>query len=126
MRSPVVETPAALGALDAASPLYASQFIELLLPAAQMAGASDVHLHPTPGGLAVQWRIDGVLLAVGEFPRGKAADVVARLKVLAELLTYKTDTPQEGRIRPTDATAARDTAASDVEMRVSTFPTLHG
>ena len=50
-------------------------------------------------GLLVQWRIDGVLQPLGEFPRGKAADVVARLKVLAELLTYRTDMPQEGRIR---------------------------
>lgn len=107
--------------LDAASPLYATQVVELLLAAATAAGASDVHLHPTPQGLLVQWRIDGVLLRIGEFPRGKAADVVARLKVLAELLTYKTDAPQEGRIRPAEAGAN-----PAVEMRVSTFPTLHG
>jgi type II secretory ATPase GspE/PulE/Tfp pilus assembly ATPase PilB-like protein len=43
--------------------------------------------------------------------------MVARLKVLAELLTYRTDVPQEGRIRG---------VPGDVEMRVSTFPTLFG
>ena len=43
-----------------------------------------------------------------------------RLKVLAELLTYRTDVPQEGRIRVEGA------ASDNVEMRVSTFPTLHG
>ena len=53
----------------------------------------------------------------GVFPRGEAADVITRLKVLAELLTYKTDVPQEGRIRQTPG---------DIETRVSTFPTLHG
>ena len=42
---------------------------------------------------------------------------MARLKVLAELLTYRTDVPQEGRIRG---------APGEVEMRVSTFPTLFG
>lgn len=105
--------------LDAASHLYATQFVERLLAAATSAGASDVHLHPSPAGLLVAWRIDGVLLPLGEFPRGSAADVVARLKVLAELLTYQTDTPQEGRIRPAAGTGAS-------EMRVSTFPTLHG
>jgi type II secretory ATPase GspE/PulE/Tfp pilus assembly ATPase PilB-like protein len=104
--------------LDAASPLYATQLAELLLTAARDAGASDVHLLPTPQGLLVQWRIDGVLQLLGEFPRGTAADVVARLKVLAELLTYRADLPQEGRIRK-DGTPS-------VEMRVSTFPTLHG
>src|SRR5262245_40559615 len=117
----MLELATELRQLNDASPLYATQFVDALLAAAKDAAASDVHLHPTPQGLLVQWRIDGVLLNIGEFPRGKAADVVARLKVLAELLTYKTDTPQEGRIRP-DGTAA----AKSVEMRVSTFPTLHG
>jgi general secretion pathway protein E len=127
---------AALSTLDAASPLYATQFVEALLSAARDSGASDVHVHPTPQGLLVQWRIDGVLQPVGEFPRGKAADVVARLKVLAELLTYRSDVPQEGRIRrsgdgeterPRDREKANDQrGANSVEMRVSTFPTLHG
>ena len=39
------------------------------------------------------------------------------MKVLADLLTYRTDVPQEGRIRRPE---------TDVEMRVSTFPTVHG
>jgi general secretion pathway protein E len=106
-----------LSQLDAASPLYATRLVDLLLPAARDAGASDVHLLPTPQGMLVQWRIDGVLERLGEFPRGQAADVVSRLKVLAELLTYRADVPQEGRIK---------SEGPAVEMRVSTFPTLHG
>ena len=58
-----------------------------------------------------------MLLPLGIFPSGLAADVVTRLKVLADLLTYRNDVPQEGRIR---------SGAGGVEMRVSTFPTLHG
>lgn len=110
-----------LASLDAGSPLYATQFVDRLLAAAADSGASDVHLHPLPQGLEVRWRVDGVLQRVGEFPRGAAADVVSRLKVLAELLTYRTDVPQEGRIRPSSAAVP-----GAVEMRVSTFPTLHG
>src|SRR5437773_4658212 len=142
-----VDIAAALHQLDATGSLYATQFVELLLAAARDAGASDVHLQPTPQGLLVQWRIDGVLSPVGEFPRGKAADVVSRLKVLAELLTYRTDVPQEGRIRreqaepklapssprplshSLDQEGGRERAGereNSVEMRVSTFPTLHG
>lgn len=127
--------------LDAASPQYATHFVELILSAARDFGASDVHLHPTPSGLLVQWRIDGVLQLVGEFSRGKASDVVARLKVMAELLTYQTEVPQEGRIRgeglglENRAGKSNEIASSpdvttgptpSVEMRVSTFPTLHG
>src|SRR5262245_430910 len=121
-----VDLTASLNQLDAGSASYATQFAELLLAAAREAGASDVHLQPTPQGLRVQWRIDGVLLPVGEFPRGKAADVVSRLKVMAELLTYRTDVPQEGRIRREGERGREGEGESDVEMRVSTFPTLHG
>ena len=115
------ELPNRLRGLEAASPDYAAQFVELLLAAARERASSDVHLQPTPQGLAIRWRIDGVLQPLGEFPRGQAADVVTRLKVLARLLTYKTDVPQEGRI-PHSAIPG----AADCEMRVSTFPTLHG
>ncbi len=106
-----------LAKFDPAHTEYASQFVERLLCGAREIGASDVHLTPSGEQLDVRWRIDGVLQNLGCFPSGLAADVVARLKVLAELLTYRTDVPQEGRIRATPA---------EVEMRVSTFPTLHG
>jgi general secretion pathway protein E len=114
-----------LRALDAASYDYATQFVERVLSGARAVRASDVHLQPTPGGLALRWRIDGVLQNLGEFPRGEAADVVTRLKVLAQLLTYKFDVPQEGRIASAKDLAGKDTAG-DCEMRVSTFPTLYG
>jgi type II secretory ATPase GspE/PulE/Tfp pilus assembly ATPase PilB-like protein len=96
---------------------YASEFVDAVLAGAQQSSASDVHLQPTPQGLEVRWRLDGVLQTVGTFPRGQATDVVSRLKVLAELLTYRSDVPQEGRIRQ---------RLGEVEVRVSTFPTLHG
>jgi type II secretory ATPase GspE/PulE/Tfp pilus assembly ATPase PilB-like protein len=114
--SPPTNVSAELLSLNAAGVEYATQFVESLLAAARRRNASDVHLQPTPQGLTVRWRIDGVLQLLGEFPRGQAADVVSRLKVLAQLLTYRSDVPQEGRIPGT----------GDCEMRVSTFPTLHG
>ncbi|MEQ8788409.1 MAG: GspE/PulE family protein [Pirellulaceae bacterium] len=113
----VGQTHQQLAALDAADTGYATQFVEALLEAAREAGASDVHLQPTGDALEVRWRLDGVLQTLGVYPRGEAADVVARLKVLADLLTYRNDVPQEGRIRRRGAA---------LEMRVSTFPTLHG
>jgi type II secretory ATPase GspE/PulE/Tfp pilus assembly ATPase PilB-like protein len=106
-----------LRGIDAGAPFYAAEFVEKLLAAAREAGVSDVHLQPTPAGLEVRWRLDGVLQRVGEFSPGEVSSVIARLKVLAELLTYRTDAPQEGRIR---------SGGEEIEMRVSTFPTLHG
>jgi type II secretory ATPase GspE/PulE/Tfp pilus assembly ATPase PilB-like protein len=51
--------------------------------------------------------------------RELAANVVARLKVMAELLTYRVDVPQEGRM-------AETSKRHGVDMRVSTFPIIHG
>jgi general secretion pathway protein E len=106
-----------LGRLDPASPRYATDVVDQVLSQARAADASDVHFHPAVDGLEVRWRIDGVLQPVAVLPARLAANVVARLKVLAELLTYRTDVPQEGRIRGTPG---------EVEMRLSSFPTLHG
>ncbi len=103
--------------LDPSDPNYAIRFVDLLLTTAKVSRASDVHLQPVREGLDVRWRLDGVLQELGVFSSGESTDVVARLKVLAELLTYRTEIPQEGRIRQ---------RTGDIEMRVSTFPTLYG
>ncbi|HUY91375.1 MAG TPA: GspE/PulE family protein [Pirellulales bacterium] len=108
---------AEFAALDPANSQYATQLVERLLAAGRAAEASDLHLQPTAAGLDVRWRIDGVLEHVATLPPRAAPNVIARLKVLAELLTYRNDTPQEGRIRGGE---------SGVEIRVSTLPTLYG
>jgi type II secretory ATPase GspE/PulE/Tfp pilus assembly ATPase PilB-like protein len=101
--------------LNPKDPQYAVQVVDRLLAAGRKVRASDLHLQPTAEGLELRWRIDGVLHQVTTFPPEVSPNIVARLKVLAELLTYRNELPQEGRIR-----------TSDVEMRVSTFPTLYG
>jgi len=111
------QTQRELAELDSSGTAYATEFVDQLLRAARKLGVSDVHLQPVADGLDVRWRLDGVLQDVGVFARGEASDVVTRLKVMAELLTYRSEVPQEGRIRESEG---------DVEMRVSTFPTLHG
>lgn len=119
---------ARLQGLAGDAPQHAPQVVDAILQAAQHAVASDVHLVPDVQGLEMLWRIDGVIEPVDRFPRSIAANIVARLKVLADLLTYRSEVPQEGRIRstPTAAGAADAAPAQKVEMRVSTFPTLFG
>ena len=118
MGSSIVETlREQLASRSSQSTSFATEAVELLLRAAVEARASDVHLLPTPEGCSVRWRIDGVLHPAALLPLAVAPKVVARLKVLAELLTYRSDVPQEGRIVDGE---------KGVEMRVSTFPTLHG
>jgi len=106
-----------LGTLKLEGLKAAVDLVELILSEARRAGASDVHLLPTPEGLEMRWRVDGVLRPVEVLPKGLAPNVIARLKVLAELLTYRSDVPQEGRVRG---------SGGEGEVRVSTLPTLHG
>lgn len=115
-----------------ADPQHVTALVDAILTSARDAGASDVHLVPQEFGLAMLLRLDGVLQPVAELPKETSTNVIARLKVLSELLTYRTDVPQEGRVRSDSMAAAngngdkREPQAQTVEMRVSTFPTLFG
>ena len=91
--------------------------VSLILVQSRLARASDVHLVPGVDGLRMQWRIDGVLQTIAVFDADLGPRLIARLKVLCGLLTYRTDIPQEGRV-------AREHSSS--EIRVTTFPTLYG
>lgn len=104
-------------ALARGGPERASKLVDLILAYAVRRGASDVHFEPTHRALEIRFRIDGVLQPAAGLGRELAANVVARLKVMAELLTYRLDIPQEGGIREAPGGSA---------MRVSTFPTVHG
>lgn len=97
--------------------LHATQFVAQMLEFAREVKTSDVHLQPTATGLSVLFRNNGVLQKLGEFQIGSSKSIVARLKVIANLLTYQSEIPQEGRITDSDERG---------EVRVSTFPTLYG
>lgn len=101
---------------DESDPLYVTELVEEILAGAREMNVSDVHLVPTQQEVLMHWRIDGVLQQIARFSPEIGPRIVARLKVLAQLLTYQSDVPQEGRIL----------ASGEVETRVSTFPTLFG
>lgn len=103
-------------AASESDPHYVPQLVAAILNAARSGRATDVHLVPTQQRLEMHWRIDGVLQPVAHFPAEIAPRTIARLKVLARLLTYQTEVPQEGRLEGN---------AGD-ETRLSTFPTLFG
>ena len=114
--APLSDITRALQQLDARNGQYATQFVALLLASAEQQGITDIHFQPVRQGLEVRWRRDGVLQPLGVFPRGESTDIVTRLKVISDLLTYRRDLPQEGRVRGEER----------IERRISTFPTLHG
>jgi len=95
--------------------------VDDLLKKAVESGASDIHFEPTTAGLVVQFRLDGVLSTVETLPKFLSENIISRLKVLGELLTYRNDIPQEGRIKT-------GSEYNDVifDQRLAIFPTIHG
>ena len=95
--------------------------VDDLLSKAVKFGASDVHFEPTNSELAVKYRLDGVLNTIETIPKALSDNVIARLKVLGGLLTYRNDIPQEGRI---EINKSQNGLVTD--QRLAVFPTIHG
>jgi general secretion pathway protein E len=103
---------------EAASP--AVKLVNSTLYDALKAGASDIHLESTAGGLAVKYRVDGVLdhaATVGGIEL--AEHIISRLKVLAELDIAERRVPQDGSFRV-------ESGGRDIDLRVSIMPSIHG
>lgn len=90
--------------------------IDRVLRQAVQVGASDVHFEPTETCLFVRLRVDGRLADHERWPMAITPNVVTRLKVMAGLLTYRTDIPQEG--------SHRIEGPRPHDLRISTFPTI--
>ena len=95
------------------------KLVNLLLLEALEARASDVHLEAYADLLRVRYRIDGVLQDAPSPPTHLMPAVISRLKIMAELDIAERRVPQDGRIR----LRLQD---RQVDVRVSTVPTLHG
>jgi general secretion pathway protein E len=84
------------------------------------AGASDVHLESTAGGLTIKYRVDGVLTSADSMPGTELAEqVISRIKVMSELDIAERRVPQDGRFK-----ARRD--GRDIDFRVSVMPSVYG
>ena len=99
------------------------EMVDELLGKAIQQGASDIHFEPTSEELIIKYRLDGVLGTVEKLPKFLIDNVIARLKVLGSLLTYRNDIPQEGRI---PGSAKSLLAGKVTDKRLAIFPTIHG
>lgn len=81
--------------------------------------SSDIHVEPDHKHLRVRYRIDGVLRELLTAPRPMHAGVISRIKVLAKMDIAEKRLPQEGRVRIV-------IEGRDVDLRVSTMPTILG
>ena len=95
------------------------QLVNLLIDNAAREKASDVHIEPEEGAVRVRYRIDGLLYERERLPIKTQSAVASRIKLLSHMNIAERRLPQDGRIRGRFA-------GREIDIRVSTIPTVHG
>jgi len=91
-----------------------------VLEGALRSRASDIHIEPTATGAEIRYRVDGVLGPVSAATAETGRAMVGRLMVMAQLLTYRLDVPQEGRLHFIPG------QGQPLDLRLAVMPTTHG
>ncbi|MBI5221862.1 MAG: type II/IV secretion system protein [Candidatus Magasanikbacteria bacterium] len=96
-----------------------TDILTLMIAAALKINSSDVHVEAEEAGIAVRYRIDGILHDVATLPKEQWKRFVSRIKLLAALKININDKPQDGRV-------TLRLGSGTLDVRVSTLPTIHG
>jgi general secretion pathway protein E len=104
---------------DMASEAPVIKLVNHIISKATEMGASDIHLEPFAEDLILRYRIDGILHNFEAPPKRLNSALCTRIKIMAELDISERRLPQDGRIK-------LQVQGKDIDMRVSTLPTLYG
>ncbi|TAN34049.1 type II/IV secretion system protein [Patescibacteria group bacterium] len=96
-----------------------TDILTLMVASALKVNSSDIHVEAEENGIAVRYRIDGVLHDVAVLPKEQWKRFVSRIKLLAALKINITDKPQDGRV-------TLRLSSGTLDVRVSTMPTTWG
>jgi type II secretory ATPase GspE/PulE/Tfp pilus assembly ATPase PilB-like protein/CheY-like chemotaxis protein len=104
---------------DRASERPVIRLVDHIIAEAITTRASDIHLEPEEGGVAVRYRIDGVLRDTMMLPRPAGLPLVSRIKIMAQM-------DIADRLRPQDGRARVSVNGTRIDLRVSTLPASYG
>src|SRR5579883_817502 len=104
---------------DMASEAPVIRLVNAMIAQAVEKRASDIHIEPFEKEFRIRYRIDGVLVNQDAPPRELKAAIISRVKLMARLNIAERRLPQDGRIKV-------KTLGREVDLRVSTLPTLYG
>ncbi|MBC8287255.1 MAG: Flp pilus assembly complex ATPase component TadA, partial [Nitrospinae bacterium] len=96
-----------------------AKLVEMILKQALDDGASDIHIEPTETALNIRYRIDGVLFGASQPPKSVESALLSRIKVLSNMDLAETRAPQDGGF-------SAHLGPKEIELRVSTCPTIYG
>jgi type II secretory ATPase GspE/PulE/Tfp pilus assembly ATPase PilB-like protein len=95
------------------------RLVDLIISEGILARSSDIHIEPEEGGVAVRYRIDGVLRQVMKIPRQAGLPLISRIKIMSSL-------DIADRLRPQDGRARVAVNGQPIDLRVSTLPAALG
>jgi len=104
---------------DMASEAPVIRLVNAMIAQAVEKRSSDIHIEPFEKEFRVRYRVDGVLYSQEPPPRELKAAIISRVKLMAKLNIAERRLPQDGRIKV-------KTLGREVDLRVSTLPTLYG
>ncbi len=104
---------------DLASEAPVIRMVNLIFQRALESKASDIHFEPFEGVLIIRLRIDGVLQKIEGPPASATAAIISRIKLMAKLNIAERRLPQDGRIKI-------QMQGKEIDLRVSTTPTMYG
>jgi general secretion pathway protein E len=104
---------------DMASEAPVIKLVNHIISQAIETRASDIHLEPFEEDLSLRYRIDGILHAMEPPPKRLSSAITTRIKIMSKLDISERRLPQDGRIK-------LKILGKDIDMRVSTLPTLYG
>lgn len=95
------------------------RLVNSIIERAYSENASDIHFEPNEEEMVVRMRIDGQLHRIMTIPRELKDSVISRLKIMSRLDIVEKRIPQDGR-------AVLPMKGTDLDMRISTLPTIYG
>jgi type IV pilus assembly protein PilB len=116
-RSSQAETLEAVGSVIREAPI--AKIVSTILEFAMKSRASDVHIEPLELKTRVRYRIDGILYEKLILPKSVHESVISRIKILSHLKIDEKRSPQDGRFNFRNG-------EEEVDLRVSTMPSIHG
>ena len=104
---------------DLASEAPVIRLVNLIISRAIEGRSSDIHIEPFEKDLKVRYRVDGILYDVESPPKKLKAAIISRVKIMSKLNIAERRLPQDGRIK-------LKVLGKDIDLRVSTLPTMYG
>lgn len=95
------------------------RLVNILLMRAINDRASDIHIEPYPNFIRIRYRVDGVLREIPSPPRSQLVPIISRIKVISNMDIAESRLPQDGRVK-------LSFEGREIDMRVSSIPTVHG